>query len=68
MKISIIYYSKSGNTETVAKIIAKGIREVPNSEVSLFNIVNQDNWDTEFIAESRAVIFGTPTYFGNMCW
>lgn len=68
MKISIVYFSESGNTEKAAGFVAEGARSVPGTEVRCFNLKNPDTWDASFINESSAVIFGTPTYYGNMCW
>ena len=68
MKISIIYYSETGNTEQVANWIAEGSRSVPEAEVKLFNLRDQDHPDKVYIESSDAVIFGTPTYVANMCW
>ena len=45
MKISIIYYSETGNTEQVANWIAEGSRSVPEAEVKLFNLRDQDHPD-----------------------
>ncbi len=67
MKISVIYFSETGNTEKVAGFIAKGAGSVDGTEVKCFNLKNE-NLDEAFINESKAVIFGTPTYYGNMCW
>lgn len=68
MKISIIYFSETKNTEAVAKNIAAGIESVPETEVKLFNIKNEESLDIDFINGSKAVVFGTPTYVGNLCW
>ena len=63
--ISIIYYSKTGKTLDMAKEIEKGMKCIENIEVGIFEV---DNIDYDFINESRAVIFGTPTYYANTCW
>lgn len=68
MKISIIYYSQSGWTESAAKKIADGAAKVPDTEVRLFNLKNEDAPDKDFLSESSAVIFGSPTYVANICW
>lgn len=68
MKISIILYSETGHTESAAAVVSSGAAEVPDTEVRCFNIRSEDSWDTEFLRESAAVIFGTPTYYANMCW
>ena len=65
MKLSIIYYSKTGKTLDMAKEIEKGMKCIENIEVGIFEV---DNIDYDFINESRAVIFGTPTYYANTCW
>ena len=67
MKIAIIYFSESGNTEKAAKYIAEGAESTGNTEVRLFNIKNND-LDKAYIESCGAVFFGTPTYCGNMCW
>ena len=68
MKISIIYFSATGNTEQTAKMIAAGMESVENTEVRFFNLPDEESWDKDFINESKAVVFGTPTYYANMCW
>ncbi|AOR24343.1 flavodoxin family protein [Clostridium taeniosporum] len=65
MKISIIYFSKTGKTKEMAGVIASGMKLEKNIEVGIFHI---DNIDYNFVDESKAVIFGTPTYYANTCW
>ncbi|EOR26362.1 flavodoxin [Clostridium sartagoforme AAU1] len=65
MKISILYFSKTGHTKEMANVIADGIRKVPNIEVGVFAL---DSIDDNFLLDSKAVIFGTPTYYANTCW
>ncbi len=65
MKLSIVYFSKTGKTHTMAKEIAKGMKSIENIEVGIFDI---ENIDYEYIKESKAIIFGTPTYYANTCW
>ena len=68
MKISIIVYSETGNTETAASYIAAGAATVADTQVKCFHLNEEESWDKEFLAQSKAVIFGTPTYYANMCW
>lgn len=69
MKITILYFSQTGNTEKMAGIIREGMLSTDKSiEVSLMNIVNEENIDKDFLNDSVAVIFGTPTYVANTCW
>ena len=65
MKISIIYYSKTGHTKEMGEEIAAGIRS-EGGEARLFSI--EEHLDTEYIASSDGVIFGTPTYLASTCW
>lgn len=68
MKITILYFSASGNTEKAAEYIKEGIKSAGGIDVKLMNIADYANIDDEFINESSAVIFGTPVYVANMCW
>ncbi len=65
MKISIIYYSKTGNTKKMAEVIKEGMETEKNIEVRMFLI---DDVDKEYVNDSKAVIFGTPTYLANTTW
>lgn len=65
MKISILYYSKSGHTADMANEIQTGMARVDGIEVGVFPI---DQLDTKFVNESKAVVFGTPTYVASTCW
>lgn len=66
--IAVIYYSETGNTETVAHWIAQGAETVPDTAARLFNIREDEAPDKEYIESCDAVVFGTPTYVANMCW
>lgn len=68
MKLSIVYVSKTGNTETLARFIAAGAESVEQTEVRLFNLLDENAMDKDFVNDSAAVVFGTPTYVGNMSW
>jgi NAD(P)H dehydrogenase (quinone) len=65
MKISVLYHSESGNTEKVAGIIKKGLEKVEGVETRTFAI---ENPDIDYIAASKAVLFGSPIYTGDMSW
>ena len=68
MRASIIYASQSGNTEKAARFISDGMEQAEQIDVRLFNINNDAAIDVEFVNNSTIVIFGTPTYYANMCW
>ena len=65
MKISILYSSRTGKTERVAKLIEEGVKRVQGIEVKAMNL---NEIDKEFIDASKGIIFGTPTYYANMSW
>lgn len=66
MKLAIIYYSETNNTETKGKEIAEGMRRA-GAEVRMFNL--KDGMpDADYVNESAGIVFGTPTYYANMCW
>lgn len=65
MKISIIYATRTGKTENVAKLLKEGAERVSGIEVKAMKI---EEIDYEFLNDSKAVIFGTPTYYANIAW
>lgn len=56
-KMLIYYYSRTGNTEKMAKAVAEGASRVQGVEVELRRRV-----DPEELAAYDAVVIGTPTY------
>ena len=56
-KILILYYSRTGNTEKMAKAVAEGARAVKGVEVELTYHVTPEQ-----LKEFDAIIVGTPTY------
>lgn len=65
MKLAIIYFSKGGRTRQMAEAVAEGARRVPDTEAALFDL---DHIDYDYVAQAGAVVFGTPTYYANLCW
>ena len=61
MKILVLYYSRTGNTEKMANAIAEGAKSVSNVEVELsYHIPAED------LKKFDAVIVGAPTYHHDM--
>lgn len=58
MKTAIIYYSKKGTTQKVAKIISEKL----DSKEEMFDLKNKSNLD---INSYDRIIIGTPIYAGN---
>jgi len=67
-KITMIFGSMYGNTETMLNAILRGIARVPEIEVKVFKC--PDNNHASYILasawESGGLIFGMPTYEGKM--
>ena len=66
IKLAIPYFSRSGHTEKLARIIADGAQTTQNIKTSLINIqsINDSDWHT--LHTSDGIIFGSPTYLGNI--
>ncbi len=62
-KVLVMYFSKTGNTKKLAKMIAKGVKEVNNVECILKP--SSDVTKDDFIS-SHGIIAGSPVYFGTM--
>jgi NAD(P)H dehydrogenase (quinone) len=58
----VLYDSKNGNTEKMAKAVAKGA-ENGGAKVTLKRAENVQNQDFE---DADGIIMGSPTYFGQM--
>jgi NAD(P)H dehydrogenase (quinone) len=63
-KMLVAYYSRTGNTEKMAELVAAGARSTgvevalqPITEVLAADLLNYDG-----------LIFGSPTYYGSMAW
>lgn len=65
MKIAMIIYSKTGRTKEAAELIGKGICQEEGCE---YKVMQVDELDLDYIKEAKAIIFGTPTYYANICW
>lgn len=63
MQISIVYDSKTGNTQEMARYVIEGITSVERMEAKVFSI---DNIDAECVKNSCGLIVGTPTYNGYL--
>jgi flavorubredoxin len=60
-KILILYYSRSGNTEKMAKAVAEGTKEASNMDVELTYHV-----EAEELSNFDAILMGSPTYHHDM--
>ncbi len=62
-KILIVYDSKTGNTQTMAKAIARGAKEAGMIETAVKRAEETANSD---LLGADGIIMGSPTYFGQM--
>jgi len=61
-KAIVIYYSRSGNTKTMAEIIAKAM----NDEGLHTDCKSVDKVKAEQLLDYDAIVIGSPTYYGQM--
>lgn len=61
-KVLIVYYSRTGNTESMAKAIAKALTE-ENLDVVCKKV---EDVGSDELLEVDALIIGSPTYYGTM--
>jgi multimeric flavodoxin WrbA len=64
MKIVIVYHSGYGHTRIVAESIAKGIRQETGAVTLL--PAKEAAGRLELLAEADTIVFGSPTYFGDV--
>ena len=62
MKIVVIYDSKTGNTEKMAKAVAEGAKTVADVEVKKIG----EAFPLTMLAEVDGVIFGSPVYYADI--
>jgi len=60
-KILILYYSRTGNTEKMAKAVEEGVRTIQGVEVELNYYITP-----ETLGNFDAIIVGAPTYHHDM--
>ena len=61
LKLLIVYYSQTGNTEKMARAIEEGAKSVVGIDVELKYFVRPEE-----LAEADAIIFGMPTYYHDI--
>lgn len=81
-KVLVLYYSMYGHVETLAKAVAEGVQKVEGAEVTIKRVPETMTPEAfakaggkthtapvaspQELADYDAIIFGTPTRFGNM--
>lgn len=64
-KVLIVYHSKTGHTEAMARTVAEGAQSIPGSEVRLRTVDEATKADVHW-CDGLAV--GSPTYVGALSW
>ena len=64
MKMTVLYYSKTGNTKHMAEIIAQGMEQAEGAEAKAFPL---DGIDAAWAAESKCIVLGSPIYMASIC-
>jgi len=74
-KVLVLYYSKRGNTQKMARLMARGVESIEGCEAMLRTVESDlpgvDKPKDVIISEQDmidcdAVLIGSPSYFGNM--
>lgn len=68
MKVAIVYESNRGHTARMAEAVAAGVRAVSGAEAQLFKVGDDGKVPLEQLANSDAIVFGSPTYNGALGW
>ena len=63
MKLSVLYFSRSGHTRDMAEEIVSGMNTVEGAQARAFPL---DAVDADFLRESSCVVLGTPSYLACM--
>ena len=62
-KVLIVYYSRTGNTEEMAELIAQGVEKEAGIEVEVKAVQDAK---VEELLDVDGVVIGSPTYYGSM--
>jgi len=65
MKVLVTYYSRTGNTASLAEAVAEGVRSVDGVGCVLKPVAEVTKKD---FTGSEGIIAGSPVYFGTMAW
>jgi NAD(P)H dehydrogenase (quinone) len=63
-RILVCYYSRTGNTEKMAQIIAGVMRD----QDFIVDLKRVEEVKVDGLLEYDCLIFGSPTYYGSMAW
>ena len=70
-KLAIVFHSGHGHTQRVAESVLAGAAAVPGTEAQTVAIDAEGDLPAggwEVLAAADAIVFGSPTYMGNVSW
>ncbi len=62
-KILVCYYSRSGNTERMARVVADGAAQADRADVDVKSVADLQ---AKELPAYDAIVMGSPTYYGTM--
>ena len=62
MKVGVVYHSQTGNTEKMAREVAKGVRQGPDQVEAVLS--SAEETDEASLLDWEGIIVGSPTYYG----
>ena len=62
-RILVVYYSRSGNTEKMARAVAEGAEGVAGATVEVRKVADTKPED---LLKADAIVMGSPVYYGGM--
>jgi NAD(P)H dehydrogenase (quinone) len=62
-RVLITYFSRTGNTEKMAKLVAEGAREVKGVEIELKRV---EELSPDDLLAYDGIVIGSPVYYGTM--
>lgn len=66
MNIAIVFHSRNGHTRKLAEAIYEGVTSIGSAKCSLIEIDETKKIAWDIINQADAIIFGTPTFMGNV--
>lgn len=65
IKVAVVYHSGFGHTKLQAEAVARGAEQIQEVDVQLLSVAEAGD-DIDVLDDADAIIFGCPTYMGNV--
>jgi len=66
IKVAVVFHSGFGHTKLQAEAVARGAESVSGAKVVIYNVAEEPEEVTERLDDADAIVFGCPTYMGNV--